>query len=59
MNLKKDRLFLKTSSKELQELFKQLLIHYFGLMSGSVRNKNEHPIIVMNICKALALILTN
>ena len=48
MNLKKDRLFLKTSSKELQELFKQLLIHYFGLMSGSIRNKNEHFIYEVN-----------
>ena len=36
------KLFIKTNSKKISKLFKQLLINYFGIMTGNINNEENH-----------------
>ena len=48
-NKNNTRIFIKTSSFELANLFKQLLINYYGIMTNKINTWHEHYINEVNI----------
>ena len=49
IHIEKKRNFIKTSNVQLAKLFKLILINYFGVLTGKIKDENQHILDEVNV----------